>query len=157
MNPVSKQGPAFQAISAKSSIEHMFEDEFDASSRVAASVERLLAADAGTSAKTSGGSDPTQLSYRQLVDLTWAYEWSIARIEACQLATIAELLRRATSAGASETEAQQRCALDIQDALHISQRAARSLVLTAQEICDHPGPHTTGLVPSSEPAAASAS
>ena len=130
----------------------MFEDEFGASrSMLAASVERLLTADAGVAA----GTRPEKLSYRQLVDLTWAYEWSIARIEACQLAAIAELLRRAVSAGASQTEAQQRCALDIQDALHISHRAARSLVLTAQEICDHPGPHTVPLVAPSESVAAS--
>jgi hypothetical protein len=128
----------------------MFEEESGAGSRVASSVERLLAADAGIAT----GSDPTQLSYHQLVDLTWAYEWSIARIEACQLATIAELLRRALSAGASEAEAQQRCALDIKDALHISHRAARSLVATAQEICDHPGPHSIPVVRPTETASA---
>jgi hypothetical protein len=128
----------------------MFEDEFNASSRVATSVERLLAADPGISTS----SDPTQLSYHQLVDLTWAYEWSIARIEACQLAAIAELLRRAVSAGASQAEAQQRCALDIQNALHISHRAARSLVVTAQEICDHAGPQPIPVVRPSEAASA---
>ncbi|WP_163567846.1 hypothetical protein [Fodinicola feengrottensis] len=83
----------------------MFEEELDAlqsrdDSKVAASVERLLAADTGI----AFGADPTQLTYRQLVDLCWSYEWSIARIEACQLAVIAEQLRRALSAGASQVE-----------------------------------------------------
>ncbi|GAA1678487.1 hypothetical protein GCM10009765_29710 [Fodinicola feengrottensis] len=132
----------------------MFEEELDAlqsrdDSKVAASVERLLAADTGI----AFGADPTQLTYRQLVDLCWSYEWSIARIEACQLAVIAEQLRRALSAGASQVEAQQRCALDVQGALHISQRAARSLVATAQEICDHPGSHAGRPVAPAEPVA----
>lgn len=122
----------------------MFETEFDADSRVAVSVERMLAG-----APPDSAIDPTQLSNDQLGELIWACEWVLARIEARQLAVTAELLRRKIAAGASQEEAQQLTAVQLQETLHISRRTARSLVATAQEVCDQPaGRHTLHQVAS---------
>ncbi|WP_163512594.1 hypothetical protein [Fodinicola acaciae] len=126
----------------------MFETELDVDasvdSRIAVSVERMLAG-----APPDTVIDPTQLSNDQLTELIWACEWVLARIEARQLAVTAELLRRKIAAGASPDEAQQRTAAQLQDTLHISRRTARSLVATAQEVCDQPaGRHTLHQVAS---------